>query len=87
MPIMGIEQLNILVVDDNAYMRTLLTGILRAIGVNGVFDAGTVDSGYDELTKNPIDLVFVDWEMPPDSGLDFVLRVRTAEDSPNPRAN
>jgi DNA-binding response OmpR family regulator len=84
MPIMGIDQLNVLVIDDNAYMRTLLAGVLRAIGVSAVFDAGTVDAAYRELTLHPIDLIFVDWEMPPDSGLDFVTRVRTAEDSPNP---
>ena len=36
------------------------------------------------MTLNPIDVAFVDWEMPPDSGLDFVKRIRLAEDSPNP---
>ena len=81
---MGIDQLNVLVIDDNAHMRTLLAGILRAIGVSAVFDAGTVDIAYAELSLHPIDLAFVDWEMPPDSGLDFVIKVRTAEGSPNP---
>ena len=60
MPIMGIDQLNILIVDDNAHMRTLLAGILRAIGVSAVFDAGAVDTAYTELSLRPIDLVFVD---------------------------
>jgi two-component system chemotaxis response regulator CheY len=84
MPIMGIDQLNVLVIDDNAYMRTLLAGVLRAIGVSAVFDASSIDAAYRELTLHPIDLIFVDWEMPPDNGLDFVIKVRTAEDSPNP---
>ena len=57
MPITGIDQLNVLVIDDNAYR---------------------------ELTLHPINLIFVDLEMVPDSGLDFVVKVRTAEDSPNP---
>ncbi len=84
MAIMGIDQLNVFVIDDEIYMRTLLAGILRAIGVSAVYDAGTVDAAYRELTLRPIDLLFVDWEMPPDSGMDFVIKVRTAADSPNP---
>ena len=84
MSIIPLDQLNVLIVDDSAHMRNLLAGILRALGVAEVFSAANVSEGYRKLTLKPIDVAFVDWEMPPDSGLDFVKQIRLSEDSPNP---
>ena len=80
----SLDQVNVLIVDDNAHMRNLLSEILRALGAHKIFSAADVSQAYHELALNPIDVAFVDWEMPPDSGLDFVKRIRLSEDSPNP---
>jgi len=78
------DRVKVLVVDDNQHMRTLVSTILQAFGVKGIYDCATAAEAWDLLGTHQCDLVFVDWVMDGMSGLEFTQRVRTAPDSPNP---
>ena len=89
----SLDRVSVLVVEDNAYIRSLLNTALKALGV------GTVKTAKDggeaiELMKlvatNPmkagvmaIDLVFSNWQMSPVDGAMFLRWVRRHKESPD----
>lgn len=78
------DRLRLLVVDDNAHMRRLLTTILLAFGVDDVFKAETAGAAWQAMRDVNPDVVFLDWMADGASGLDLVRLVRTSAASPNP---
>ncbi len=83
---MRYDLLKILLVDDNHYMRVLLAEILRAIGVQHLYEANDGAEGLQMLRDHPIDVVMTDLSMQPLDGIDFVRLLRNSPDSPNPMA-
>ncbi len=81
---MRFELMKILLVDDNPHMRTLLTEILRAIGVKDVHEACDGAEALQKLRSHTIDIVMTDLAMEPLDGIDFLKLLRNAPDSPNP---
>ena len=69
----------ILVVDDSEMMRGI---IKQAIddnlpgAITEFFDASNGQEALDIINKKPVDLVFLDWNMPVLDGLSFVKKVR-----------
>ena len=78
------DRLNILVVDDNRNMQTLIESILFALGVRNIHEAHDVKQAFRDLQYFHADIVITDWQMEPLNGLDFVRMVRSGDDSPNP---
>lgn len=78
------DRLRLLVVDDNAHMRRLITTILLAFGVDNVYKAETADAAWQAMRDVNPDVVFLDWMSDGTSGLDLVRLVRTSAASPNP---
>ena len=78
-----LERLHVMVVDDNRTMLKLMSDILRALGIRSVYTVNGPAEAFREMRINPIDLVFVDWEMSPLTGVEFVRMLRTAKDSAN----
>ncbi len=78
------SKLTALVVDDSKLMRSLVEAILESYGFKSVILAGGVLQAVKRLHEQPIDLAIVDWFMEPLDGLEFVRRVRTGSDGPNP---
>jgi two-component system, chemotaxis family, chemotaxis protein CheY len=78
------DLLKILMVDDNHHMRTLIGEILRAIGVNHLYEAADGAAALEVLRREDIDIVLTDLAMQPLDGIDFCRLVRNAPDSPNP---
>ena len=72
----GLGALRILVVDDNEQMRTIIGTVLAAAGVGRLFYATDGRQGLDQLMAAPVDVAYVDYEMPTMNGLDFISRVR-----------
>lgn len=72
----GLKALRILVVDDNEQMRTIIGTVLLALGVGRLFYAKDGRDGLEVLTREQIDVAFVDYEMPVMNGLDFISQVR-----------
>ena len=83
---MRYELLKILLVDDNHYMRVLLSEILRAIGVKDIIEANDGAEGLQMMRDNPVDIVMTDLSMQPLDGIDFVRLLRNSPDSPNKMA-
>ena len=83
---MRYDLLKILLVDDNHYMRVLLGEILRAIGVQHIFEANDGAEALQAMRNNSVDIVMTDLSMQPLDGIDFVRLLRNSPDSPNPMA-
>lgn len=73
--------MRILVVDDDANTRVLLSGALRKWGYQVVAVADG-EEAWLELERDPNQLVLCDWEMPNLEGPDLCLRVRARIPSP-----
>jgi two-component system chemotaxis response regulator CheY len=72
----GLAALRLLVVDDNAQMRTIVGSVLRAAGVRRIHYAPDGRAGLEAVGDFKPDVCFVDYEMPRVNGLDFVTTVR-----------
>lgn len=80
---MRYDLLKILLVDDNHYMRVLLSEILKAIGVRHIHEAGDGAQALQTMRNHAIDIVITDLNMEPMDGIDFVRLLRRSPDSPN----
>jgi len=72
----GLAALDLLVIDDNAQMRTIIGTVLAAAGVRKLHYAPDGRRGLEVVKKSMIDVAFVDYEMPVMNGLDFLSAVR-----------
>lgn len=78
------DRLKILVVDDNAHMRKLVTTILQAFGVIQIQEAEAGQRAWSILREFNPDIVVLDWVMEGMSGLELVQMIRSDPQSPNP---
>jgi two-component system chemotaxis response regulator CheY len=81
-----LEVLKILIVDDNHHMRVLLSEVLRAVGLQNIYEAGDGAEALQQMRAHPIDIVMTDRAMEPLDGIDFVRLLRNSPDSPNQMA-
>lgn len=79
-----IQQLTVLVVDDNPFMRNLVRSLLLNLGVKSIYEAGDGVAALDLIrTVNP-DVVVLDLEMPLLNGHELVRIVRSPGAFPTP---
>ena len=71
----GFPGTRVLVVDDSLTLRHHLVGQLHAMGMT-VVEAGNGQEGLHMLTKEPVDLILTDLEMPEMDGFEFCEEVR-----------
>lgn len=83
---MRLEVLKVLIVDDNHHMRVLLSEVLRAVGLQNIYEAGDGAEALQQMRAHPIDIVMTDLAMEPLDGIDFVRLLRNSPDSPNQMA-
>jgi CheY-like chemotaxis protein len=79
------ENLHVLVIDDEVFMRKLIERTLRDMEVGLVTMA---ENGIDGLMQvkragSPIDVIICDLEMPEMNGFDFVKTLRSDSEVPN----
>jgi two-component system, chemotaxis family, chemotaxis protein CheY len=79
-----IQQLNVLVVDDNAFMRNLVRGLLGNIGVKNTLEACDGIAALEMIRQATPDVVVLDWEMPLLNGPELVRIVRSPGVFPMP---
>jgi two-component system chemotaxis response regulator CheY len=65
-----------LVVDDSSTMRRIVINTLTKAGYSEFTEAGNGSEAVDQLTKQPVDCVITDWNMPVMNGLEFVRAMR-----------
>ena len=66
-----------LIVDDQETMRRLIKSCLRQLDFMNFKDAENVDEGLSILKQEPIDVIFLDWNMPNKPGIELVKTVRS----------
>lgn len=79
-----IQQLSVLVVDDNAFMRSIVRNLLANIGVKKVAEASDGIAALEFIRQTPPDVIVLDWEMPLLNGPELVRIVRSPGVFPSP---
>lgn len=79
-----LSQVKFLVIDDNAFARTLIRKILLQFGAQEIHDVADGPAAQDEVIDFKPDIIIVDWMMKPMDGMAFVNWLRTAKESPAP---
>ena len=81
MPITLIEKLlqglNILIVDNNAYMRRLTRMMLTNLGAKSVVEAADGLAALEHIRTCDPDVMLLDWDMPVLDGLEVIRIVRS----------
>ena len=77
--------LDILVVDDNPFLRKLICVILESFGVGTIRQADNADEALQELKKRAPDIIFSDWVMPQSGGLALLRALRRDNNGAWPR--
>jgi len=78
------DLLNVLIVDDNAHMRKLVSAIVRAFGVVEAYETDNAKTAWALFCKHSPDVIILDWILGGMSGIDLAKMIRTSADSPNP---
>tara|TARA_B100001964_G_C13793215_1_gene405422 strand:- start:116 stop:541 length:426 start_codon:yes stop_codon:yes gene_type:complete len=68
--------MKILVVDDFATMRKIVTNLLRQLGFKNIQDADDGTTALAKLKEEKFDFVISDWNMPKMSGLELLKTVK-----------
>ena len=79
-----VQQLQVLLVDDSPFMRTIVRGLLNNIGVKTVIEAGDGIAALDKIREEAPDVIILDWEMPLLNGPELVRIVRSPGVFPTP---
>jgi len=74
----------VLVVDDNAPMRRLISTLLQVMGSPTILEAGSAQGALDILATTPVALLICDWRMNGMSGVELVHRARGGHGAANP---
>lgn len=70
----------ILIIDDEEKIRTLLSRILSMEGFE-VFQASDLSNASKRLNQTPVDVVLCDVKLPDGSGIEFVKKIKTIQNS------
>ncbi len=74
----------ILVVDDSRIMRNIVRNTVLALKFPCHFiEAANGKEALEQIERNIVHLVLLDWNMPELSGLDFLKKVRSLPDKQN----
>ena len=72
-----VQTADVLVIDDNQFMRKLVRNLLVNVGVKNVHEAGDGITGLEAIRTLSPDVVVLDWEMPFLNGAELVRIVRS----------
>jgi DNA-binding response OmpR family regulator len=82
-PTLSRHDLSFLIVDGSEFMRSLIKRGVKA-HAREIREAADGAEALRIMEKFSPDIAFVDWEMEPVDGLEFVKRVRDPKNGPNP---
>ena len=70
----------VLVVDDSRIMRTIVKSYFSDLKIPCHYiEAVDGSEALEQLQKNQVNLIFLDWNMPKISGIDFLKHVRSID--------
>jgi two-component system chemotaxis response regulator CheY len=79
-----IQGLNILIVDNNSYMRRLTRTMLMNLGAKSVMEAGDGLAALEAIRTCDPDIMLLDWDMPVLNGMEVMRIVRSPGVFPRP---
>src|SRR5262245_31029099 len=79
-----VQSIELLIIDDNQYMRKVIRNLLVNLGVKNIHEAGDGIAGLEAIRMFAPDIVVLDWEMPLLSGAELVRIVRSPDVFPIP---
>jgi DNA-binding response OmpR family regulator len=76
----SLDRLNVLVVDDDASMRTLVCRMLKRFKIGQITEAAGGEQALERLSAAPdaFNIVICDWNMPGMSGMDLFKQVHAS---------
>ena len=72
--------MRVLIVDDFSTMRRIIKNILKQLGFNNITEADDGTAAWEILTKDQIDFIISDWNMPQMTGIELLRKVRASEE-------
>ncbi|HEY0441071.1 MAG TPA: response regulator [Xanthobacteraceae bacterium] len=72
-----VQTTQVLIVEDNQYMRKVVRNLLMNIGVKNIHEAADGVAGLEAIRLYAPDLIILDWEMPLLDGAELVRIVRS----------
>ena len=76
------RQIQVLIVDDNQFVRKLIRSMLRQLGIQEIHEATDGLEAVEAIAARDCNLVLLDWRMPGFTGEEFLEMIRR---SPEPR--
>ena len=73
----NLTAMNAMVLDDETSMQQILKGMLRRCGVKAIESCGDGAEAFERMRWFRPDIIFVDWEMEPIDGGDFMRLIRS----------
>ena len=80
---MGEKNLSVLIVDDNAHMRSMLLQVVKSTGIERVYFASDGAEALKTLREHGVDILITDMAMEPMDGIELVKRIRKSPESAN----
>ena len=75
--------MRVLIVDDFSTMRRIIKNILRQLGFNNIIEADDGTAAWEILTKDQVEFIISDWNMPQMTGIELLRKVRASEQFAN----
>ena len=79
------DQYNILVIEDQPFVRRTIMQILMQIGFTKIAEADNGETGMQECVRSNPDIIVCDIDMKPVSGLQFLAQLRASTEVKNNR--
>tara|TARA_R110000868_G_scaffold156292_2_gene382978 strand:- start:21140 stop:21595 length:456 start_codon:yes stop_codon:yes gene_type:complete len=73
----------ILIVEDVAATRRLIAGLLGSLGCNDLIEADGIEVAWQHLSRTPIDLMLLDYELLDGTGIKLIRELRANSALPN----
>lgn len=79
-----LSKIKVVVAEESPIVQRLLAAVLTGLRAPHPYAANTSDVALRLVAETGPDLIVVDWELKPMSGIDLVRTLRTEKTSPNP---
>lgn len=78
-----LKGVSIMIVDDLEFSVQILREMVRVLGAQDIRTFLDGEMAWRDFIVRPADLIIIDWEMQPVSGIELTKRIRKHPDSPN----
>jgi two-component system chemotaxis response regulator CheY len=73
---LNLEKFKVLLIDDEAFIRSTIRQILHQLHIHNVYEAANALAGMRETLRIRPQLIFCDIHMPDENGLEYVAKLR-----------